>query len=102
MTARYPKKLPTMVSAPGGDITVKTVEAPVKVGEADAWGFWDEQTRTIGISSEITGRTLWKVFFHELTHVAITDSGLDELISNEMHEALCEAIAVARMRERFG
>jgi hypothetical protein len=98
---KYPK-LPTSVEGPGGAITVTVSPAPLKIAEHEVWGYWDEGERAIKVSDELSPRMRWKVYFHELTHVAITESGLDELISGEMHEALCEAVAVARMRERFG
>jgi hypothetical protein len=98
---KYPK-LPTSVEGPGGAITVAVVPAPLKLSDTEVWGCWDEADRAIKVSDDIPPRMRWKVYFHELTHVAITDSGLDEMISNELHEAICEAVAVARMRERFG
>lgn len=104
MTTKTPKypKLPTVVEGPGGPIVVTLAPAPLKINDTEVWGCWDEATRTISVSDSTPPRMRWKVYLHELTHVAITDSGLDEMISNELHEAICEAVAVARMRERFG
>lgn len=98
---KYPK-LPTTVSAPGGEIAVRITPAPLKIGTQEVWGAWDEGQRTIEISTDVPPRSVWKVFFHELTHVAITDSGLDNMISDELHEAICDAVATQRVRERFG
>ena len=44
----------------------------------------------------------WRTFYHELTHVAVIDSGLANNLRDKIHEALCDAMATARMRERFG
>lgn len=98
---KYPK-LPTTVSAPGGEIAVRITPAPLKIGTQEVWGAWDEGQRTIEISTDVPVKQRWKVFFHELTHVAITDSGLDNMISDELHEAICDAVATQRVRERFG
>jgi hypothetical protein len=44
--------------------------------------------------------------FHEQTHAAITDAGLDNRFAGEdgdkLLEQVCEAVATSRMRERFG
>ena len=70
-------------------------------GEA-CYGTWDEETRVIEIDSTPPLEHQWRVLYHELTHVAFTDSGLDEMMTAEALEAACDANATARMRERFG
>jgi len=42
------------------------------------------------------------VLYHELTHAALDDSGLSQGMTDAMQESFCEAMATARMRERFG
>ena len=98
--AKYPP-LPTSLDAPGGRVKVKLCEKIVNNGQ-DCWGLWEESTRVISIVREMPPRHQWKVFYHEVAHIAITDAGLDDILTIEMHEALCNAIASQRMRERFG
>jgi len=71
-------------------------------GGQECWGLWEDHIRTISLSAESTPRHRWKVFYHELSHVAITDAGLDDILDEKTHEALCNAWASARMREQFG
>lgn len=97
---KYPK-LPTTVEMPGGRITVQTVE-PFEVEGQKCWGTWDQTTRTIRVDKTMPQSFQWNVYFHELAHVAIMDSGIDNLFSLEVHEALCDALATARYREKFG
>lgn len=97
---KYPP-LPRHIDAPGGRVRVRMAQKIVNNG-VDCWGLWEESTRTISLSSEAPPRHQWKVFYHEAAHVAITDAGLDDVLDDKTHEALCNAFASARMRERFG
>ena len=73
-----------------------------KDGRKKAWGQWDEVRRMIFVSDQCQGQWKWKVFYHELAHVAIMDAGLHNSMPLEQHETLCDAIATQRTRERFG
>lgn len=97
---KYPP-LPTHVEAPGGRVTVAPRQRPKADGD-EVWGSWDEGQRRIEIDSSAPNRHQWKTLFHELAHVALTDSGTDELLPEATVEAICDAFATARMRERFG
>lgn len=100
---KYPP-LPTSLDAPGGTVEVVTVDTDgFKHNDGiDCWGMYDESTRRITICGKIPPRHRWKVYYHEVAHVAIVDSGLDDLLDDKLHEALCNAFAAQRMRERFG
>lgn len=94
--------LPKTLSAPGGEVSVTLVDK-IKHSDGDeCWGLWDDATRAITLDRTATRRHLWKVLYHELAHVALSDAGLDNGMSDELVEAVCDAIASARMRERFG
>ena len=99
-SSKYPP-IPKVIDAPGGRVKVQFVKKIVSGGH-ECWGLWEDHTRTISLSIESTPRHHWKVFFHEWSHVAITDAGLDDILDEKTHEALCNAFAAARMRERFG
>jgi hypothetical protein len=68
----------------------------------ECWGIWNEATRTITLDKTATKPHLWRVFFHELTHVALDDAGLSNGMDDRLVEATCDAMASARMREKFG
>jgi hypothetical protein len=44
----------------------------------------------------------WHTYYHEWVHAALTDSGAWNEISEKKAEVLADAIASARVRERFG
>lgn len=94
--------IPRTIEAPGGRVTVAQVDAPLLNGTMECWGLYDSSHRHIQIDRTIPLRHRWQVLFHELAHVALIDAGLDNGIEYRLHEAICDAIATARMRERFG
>lgn len=94
--------LPKTVSAPGGEVSITLVEKLRHPDGDECWGIWDESIRVITLDQTGTRRHLWKVLYHELAHVALSDAGLDNGMSYELVETVCDAIASARMRERFG
>ncbi len=98
---KYPP-IPKTVEAAGGVIVV-TFKPVLKHGDgSDCWGMWDPSLRTIELLSAAPKRHQWRVLYHELTHAALDDSGLSQGMTDAMQESFCEAMATARMRERFG
>ncbi len=104
MSARKPtKKLPKTVSAPGGAVTVEVKKSgQVRSGSTEAWGTWEAHTRRIEIDGSSSLLHQWRTLFHELTHVALDDSGLSNGMPDELVEAVCDAVATQRVRETFG
>ena len=98
---KYPP-LPKTVDGPGGMVTVVLKKNPKHEDGTACWGLWEEHIRTITVDEGATPRHQWKVYYHELCHVAITDAGLDDILEDRVHEAICNAYACQRMRERFG
>ncbi len=96
----YPP-IPTEVESPGGTVRIEIGEAPVVEGAA-CDGLWDSGRQVISLDGNVSPRHQWRTYYHELTHVALTDAGLDEIIDPKLHEAICQAVATARLRERFG
>lgn len=102
-TKKYPP-IPKEIDGTGGKIAVKTHKGIIKIAGEDkgeAWGCWERHTRTIMISDQCPPRFRWWVFMHECTHAAIDDSGLHNMLSGEMQEALCDAIATQQTKLRF-
>jgi Zn-dependent peptidase ImmA (M78 family) len=93
--------LPTVVAGLAGPIRVLRSDK-VRVGGAAAWGYWEKGKRLIVIDRRAPMRQQWVAFFHELQHAALDDTGIDNIVSKKVAEAICDAVSSARMRERFG
>jgi len=68
----------------------------------EAWGLWDAEHRTIWIAPRLGREMQWRVFYHEAMHVCLSDSGLENVLPVDGVEALCDAVASARIVERLG
>ena len=95
----YPP-IPSTVETIGGAVRVVVVTALCDEDGAACWGLWVRSAREIRLAP-LTPALQWATLFHELHHVALDDSGLANLLSAKMQEALCDASASARMREQF-
>ena len=99
---KYPK-LPTTYMAPGGAVSIAVKPAgTVRTEKHDAWGTWEAHTRTVEIDGGASLQHQWKTLFHEMAHAALDDAGACHLFTEKQQETICDAIATARMRERFG
>ena len=96
----YPK-LPVRFDALAGEVRLR-LRPRTKADGRDAWGSWDENTRVIEIDATALPRHQWQTLYHELAHAALTDSGVEEILTDQVVEAICDCVATARMRERFG
>lgn len=94
--------LPKTVMAPGGPVTVEVCDKLTDEDGAHCLGLWLSRERRIKVERHPQPRQMWLVFYHELVHAALDDSGLSNLLTEPQQEALCDALATARMRERFG
>lgn len=107
MKKRYPP-IPKVMRCPGGDVavTLGSKEAMLKVSDPgeEVFGFYNEADRFILIRKSLTAEQKWRVFYHEWVHVLLEDSGLTHSLTadGKQEEAICDAVAAARMRERFG
>lgn len=87
--------LPASVDGALGAIRVVRVK---QVDEAESRGEWDMETRVVKIAHSRNRMNEWATLFHELVHAAIADAELAGL-TDEAEEAICEAVARARVRE---
>ncbi len=95
--------LPKVVDAMGGTVKVRLVKGPLKHDDGTVCsGLWDAEKRQITVVRGMPPLMRWRVFFHELAHVALTDAGLDNAMDERVVEAICDAMANTRCRERFG
>lgn len=99
---RYPP-LPRTVQGAGGTLTVELVDKiEPSTPEEDVLGQFQPETRHIRIKRSLRGDQRWLVYFHELTHAALWDSGAHNALPGPAEEIVCDAIATSRLRERFG
>ena len=113
MREKYPA-LPKTIRLPGGRVKIVQMENITIVDDcgADAAcnGLWNQDERTIYIDSTISAEQKWRFFYHELTHAALTEGGMDDmlhsLIAPQLFEAVvegvCNAVASQRMQEKYG
>lgn len=95
-------KLPKTIHAPAGPVTVVLQDVVKNEKGEELWGVWEGEDRTIRIDESASLRYQWHTFFHELMHVALCDSGIAHLLPDESQEALCDAVATARLAEMVG
>lgn len=90
--------LPRRLKGAGGPITVRLVKR-VRVEGESCWGSWEPSTRTVRLEKGAPIEHQWRTLHHEWMHAVLHDSGIQELLSEEGQEALCQAIACARIAE---
>ena len=99
-----PKKLrplPTRVMGRGGWVKVKLEHDIVDEGVACV-GLFRRETRQMLVDASLPIDRQWWVYFHEMHHMALSDAGLEDQMTEDAVEAHCSAVATARMREMFG
>ena len=95
-------KLPRTVQGSGGPIAVRRKRV-LKAEDGDAaWGLWDAGARTIWVAYGLTREQQWRVYYHELMHATLSDSGLENVFPEQGVETLCDAVATARIQEHRG
>ena len=94
--------LPKMVDGPVGPFRVVLGTIDNERSDEENFGVWSELHREMRINKDHPRWQQWVSYFHEHTHVALSDSGVDEMLSKKQMEAVCDAVATARFRERFG
>jgi len=98
MSSRWPA-LPKEFQGAGGRVRVRLVKREKADDGRPAWGTWEPATRIIRIVRGSPPQHRWKVFYHEWMHACLHDSGIEEQLSDEGNEAMCQAYAAARMAE---
>ena len=95
-------RIPATVEGTAGPITVEVLPAVKDDDGAPCWGLWRQGERRITVQRMPNTRQMWATFYHELAHAAMDDAGVSHFLTEEQQEALADAIATARVRERFG
>jgi hypothetical protein len=95
-------RLPSVVEGVAGPIVVRAVaNLRAKDGER-CLGHWDDADRLLQVDADLTGEALERVFYHELVHSALDDTGCCALLGARVSEALCDGIGTAILRFRKG
>jgi hypothetical protein len=95
--------LPKRVMTAAGWVPVRLVKGLTRgVKDEELLGLAEYRPRRISIEKSMPREQQWEVFYHELMHMTLYDSGLANLFKTKKKEAICDATANARMRERFG
>ena len=66
------------------------------------WGVWYWGDKLIEIEARAALSVQWQALEHERCHVTLDATGVAQTLTVEQAEAVCDAVATARMRERFG
>ena len=104
MTARTLPPLPTTWRSPQGPVRVSLVavvdRATPQTAEEFTLGSWFLAKRLIQIQRDLPLSVQWSTFYHEQMHALLDDSGVANLLSGEMKEAICDAYGTARVIEQ--
>lgn len=100
---RYPA-IPAEVEAPGGRVSVEVADGldDKKNEDEIVMGHYHMIDRTIRVRRKMRREQQWRTYFHELTHLWLSDAGLSNGLPGELEEGIADAIASGMMRERFG
>jgi hypothetical protein len=96
----YPP-LPLVLDGLGGPVQVVVGPRPEGT-DKQCIGEFSSSERRIWILETLSPLVQWTTLFHETVHVAIYDTGLQNILSGKKQEAICDALATARVREQFG
>lgn len=58
----------------------------------DDFGGVSFNKRTVVIHTQTSPQSEWPTYWHEAIHIALLDSGCGELLSDEVEEAICNAL----------
>jgi hypothetical protein len=89
-------ELPASLEGIQGPITVEVVEH-LQAGEPDDIGQWLPAHRTIEVLGSLPPMVAWSILWHEWTHAALGDTGVEYCLTSDMQEAVCTAIATAQL-----
>jgi hypothetical protein len=83
-------RLPSSIWSSLGPVPVVKKKGLVK--KKDALGMWDGRRREIHLELENIPAVDASTFFHEMTHVALWDSGVQNSLTLEQIESVCDAL----------
>ncbi len=90
--------IPANVVGLSGAICVELCES-IRARGTEYWGEYDRSERRIRLDRAAPLEWQTNRLYHEMAHATLDDSGLHNLLSEKVQEALCDAFASARMAE---
>jgi hypothetical protein len=87
--AKKPLKLPASVYSMHGDVPVGDDDE--KLDQMEAVGCFEPHQRTITVHTTLPDTDRRRVFWHELIHLALNDSGVTDVLDGR-EEAVCNAL----------
>lgn len=85
MTPRLPKEVFSVL----GNMPLKLAKGACP---DDALGYFDCNERLVAIHTQTSKEMIWPTFWHEVTHVALYDSGVENSLSVKELEGVCDAM----------
>jgi len=82
--------LPTELFSVLGPLPIETLDAQ-RAKEGEMLGVFNAEHRTIGVA-DIAHEMRWATLWHEATHVALYDSGVNNALTEEQAEMVCDAM----------
>lgn len=61
-------------------------------GYENTFGFFSPTKRDIAVAHDVMPAMQWSTFWHEVTHVALFDAGVNNILSHEQLESICDAL----------
>lgn len=76
-----------------------SIHGPFLVTDNDAWldkenamGVFRTHERVIHIHTNVSDDDRRRIFFHEMVHLALNDSGVSNILTKKKEEAVCDAL----------
>ncbi|HXC26099.1 MAG TPA: hypothetical protein VNU46_09300 [Gemmatimonadaceae bacterium] len=91
-TKTLPPKLPKVVFSVLGDVPV--IMSDELAEKAEAIGLINFHNRKIAIQTNLSRETMWPTLFHEMTHLALNDSGTADVLTKKQEESVCNAMGL--------
>jgi len=85
-----PNEIPSLL----GPVSVHLVN---EVGDEDNCGDWSHEKREIRIRKSLPHTVIWHTFYHQQMHMILEDSGVAQLLTKKLDEAICDAFATYRV-----
>jgi|688.fasta_scaffold444643_2 hypothetical protein len=89
------KKMPSKLTILGRSYKLKLVSEKkmIELIEVPAWAAVDFTNKQILIQETLSEEEMMISLFHEIGHIAQVVTGINQVISQEMQEILCETMA---------
>ncbi len=82
-------KLPSKIKLLGREY--KVIKARLQDG---VMGQTEQEGRVVALSETLEGHQAFETFLHELVHVAMLETGVDNVLESNQKEAVCDCVAL--------